>query len=162
MSNEITLTIISGVLILLGIAGTILPFLPGPPLALAGLILYGFAVDFDQVSILVIVIFSILTGLTFLIDLFAPALGARGYKASRWGFLGAILGGFLGIFIFGPVGIILGPLIGGFIGEYISLRNTTQALKVATGAFIGFLVGTVIKLAIVFAIAGYFVYLIVK
>lgn len=154
--------ILAAILILLGIAGAVLPFLPGPPLALAGLIIYGFATDFSKVSITTVIIFTLLTILTLILDVAAPALGAKGYKASRWGIIGAFAGAILGMFVLGPLGIIIGPFVGGFVGEMIANPDSTRALRTAWGAFVGFLVGTVVRLGITFAMAGYFVYALIK
>jgi uncharacterized protein YqgC (DUF456 family) len=160
MTGEIIWTILSGILILLGIAGTILPFLPGAPLALAGLLLYGVVTDFADFSGWMVGIFVCLTVLTFVIDVFGPAIGARRQrKSSRSASMGAVIGAVFGIFILGPVGVLIGPLIGAFAGEFLASRDLDQAARSARGAFFAFLVGTAVKLGIVFAMAGYFIYL---
>lgn len=157
MNYEIIWTIVSAVLILVGAIGTVAPFLPGPPLVLGGLILYGVVTDFENFSGWVLGVFIILTILTFVLDFFAPALGVR---SSRKGAIGALLGTVLGVVLLGPIGIVLGPLIGAFIGELLATRNTQTAAHAAWRAFLAFLIGTAIKLGVVFAIAGYFIYLV--
>jgi len=151
------MVILAAALILLGIAGAVLPFLPGPPLALAGLIIYGVATDFRAVSVTAIVVFSLFTILTLILDVVAPALGAKGYKASRAGVIGAFAGAVFGMFVLGPLGVILGPFFGGFIGEMMSNANAHRVWRAAWGAFVGFLLGTVVRLGITLAMAGYFV-----
>src|SRR3989344_7635855 len=152
MTSEIIWTIVSGLLILSGIVGTILPFLPGAPLTLAGLLVYGLVTNFADFSGWMIGIFVALTLLTFLIDVFAPALGAGNKtKSSRYASVGAIIGAVLGIFILGPIGVLVGPLLGAFAGEFIVSRDFDQAAKSARGAFLAFLIGTAVKLGIVFA-----------
>jgi len=126
-------TIISALLILIGIVGTVAPLLPGLPLAM-----------------------------TFLIDFFGPALGAAGRKASRYGTIGAVVGTIFGIFVFGPLGIVIGPLIGAFLAEYFVSKNFETAMQVTRRVFVAFVVGTAVKLGIVFSMAGYFVYLLLK
>ncbi len=158
MPQELLLTIISGLLLLTGLLGAILPLLPGPPLSLAGLVLYGLATHFTRISVTAVIIFSVLTALTLLLDILAPALGAKGYKASRGGTWGAILGAVFGLLVLGPAGIIFGPLLGAFLGEYLAVRNSEQALGAAWGAFLGFLLGTAVRLGVSVAMAGYFVY----
>ncbi|OGE83905.1 MAG: hypothetical protein A3B10_02140 [Candidatus Doudnabacteria bacterium RIFCSPLOWO2_01_FULL_44_21] len=155
--NEIILILISSFLILVGLVGTILPFLPGPPLSLAGLILYGWFTKFETVSILAVVIFSILTLFTFLFDIFAPALAAKGYRSSKYGAWGAVIGVLLGIVVLGPIGAFLGPFLGAFVGEFIAQRNHQVALRAAWGAFVGILIGTIFKLTITLAMLGYFI-----
>ena len=155
-------TIISALLILIGIVGTVAPLLPGLPLALAGLLLYGYMTDFANFSGWMIVVFVVLTVMTFLIDFFGPALGAAGRKASRYGTIGAVVGTIFGIFVFGPLGIVIGPLIGAFLAEYFVSKNFETAMQVTRRVFVAFVVGTAVKLGIVFSMAGYFVYLLLK
>ena len=152
-------TILSAILVLLGIVGTIVPFLPGAPVALAGLLLYGYITDFAGFSGWAVAVFIVLTLFTFFIDVFGPAFGATARRASRYASVGAVLGAILGIFVLGPAGIILGPLLGAFIAELVVSKNLETAIKVTRSVFIAFVVGTAVKLGIVFAMAGYFIYL---
>lgn len=156
------MTVLAGVLILLGIAGAVLPFLPGPPLAFAGLLIYGFATDFEPMSATVLVVFGFLILLTLALDVVAPAIGAKGYKASRWGIIGSFVGAIFGIFVMGPLGIILGPFVGGFVGEFLHLPDSKRALRTAWGSFVGFLMGTLVRLGVTLGMAGYFVYALIK
>lgn len=156
------LIFLSGLLIFLGIVGAILPFLPGPPLGLVGLIIYGFASNFSAVNIKTIVVFALLTLASVILDFIAPALGAKGYKASKWGMMGAFIGGVLGVIFTGPAGLIIGPFLGGFVGEFLKASSAERALKTAWGAFVGFLVGTLFRFAVTLAMAGYFIYALVK
>lgn len=156
MFNEFGLIILSSLLILAGIAGAVIPLLPGPPLALAGLIVYGLFTDFQDISRIVIIIFAVLTVLTMLVDIFAPMLGAKGYKSTKYGTWGALLGAILGLLLLGPLGVFIGPFIGGFIGEYWAIPSTERALKTSWGVFIGILVGTLFKFMVSIAMAVYF------
>ncbi len=162
MTSEILLTVASAALIFLGIIGTALPFLPGPPLAFAGILLYGFAIGFSNLSATALIVFALLTVFTFILDFLAPGLGAKGFKASKYGFWGTLFGTFAGVILFGPMGIFLGPFLGAFLGELYAKKTAPVAVRTAWGAFVGFLVGTVIKLVIVFAMAGYFGYLLFR
>jgi hypothetical protein len=159
---EILLIIISGIVILVGLAGTVLPFLPGPPLALAGLLLYGFVSNFETMSVSWIIALSVLTLLTFILDVFGPALVARGYKASAYGSWGAVIGAVLGVFVLGPIGIVLGPIVGAFLGEIIHGTTHRQAFRAAVGAFVGVLVGTLFKIIVTLMILVYFVISIIR
>src|SRR3989344_6635072 len=132
MNYDILWTIVSGILILVGIVGTVAPFLPGPPLVLGGLILYGVARLFETFSGWAIAFFLVLTILTFAMDFFAPALGVR---SSKKGALGAILGTVFGVVLLGPLGIIFGPLIGAFVGEFLTSYDTHKAAEAAWRAF---------------------------
>lgn len=157
-TREISIAFLSALLIVLGGAGSVLPVLPGPPLSFAGLWLYAWQTGYERISPLTLAIFGGLTILTFIIDLIAPALGARGYKASSYGVYGSMIGAFLGIFVLGPIGLILGPFIGGFAGELLYAKNMDNAWRVAIGSFMGFVIGSLFKIAVVVAMFGYFIY----
>ncbi len=155
---DVLITIVSGLMIVIGFIGSVLPVLPGPPLSYAGLFVYAWWTGFDRIGWIPLVIFGALTVLTLVVDVISPALGAKGYKASKYGAWGSIIGAFMGMFVLGPIGIILGPFLGAFIGEYIHAQNHERALRVAWGAFVGFLIGSAFRLAVVVAMFGYFIY----
>jgi len=121
------------------------------------LFLYAWFTDYEKITPLVLIIFGILLLLTIIVDVAAPALGAKGYKSSRYGVIGSILGAFLGMF-FLPIGIIVGPFVGGFVGEYFFGRNLEHATRVAWGSFVGLLIGSLFKLAVIAGMFVYFVY----
>lgn len=142
---DIFLAVLSGVLIIVGVVGSVLPVLPGPPIAWIGLMALYFSkyADFSvSFMVLMAVIMVVVTALDFLI----PAWGTKKFGGSKAGVTGSAVGLILGLF-FGPLGIILGPFVGAFLGELIA--NGTElkpALKSATGSFIGFLISTGLKL----------------
>lgn len=158
--NHAILAIVSGLIILFGIVGSIAPFLPGPPLAWIGLLIYAGFTKFEYASVTGVAILGILTLINILFNIFAPAMAAKGYKASKQSAWGAIIGGVVGIFILGPftgpIGIFIGPFLGAFIGEYIAVADTDKAWKAARAALIGMLVGAVFQIAISVAIFAYF------
>lgn len=154
--NEAVLAVISGFLIVLGTLGAVLPFLPGLPLALVGLGLYAWFTD--EISIWGLVVFAILTLLTIVVDVLAPAIAAKGRKASRMGVAGAIIGGILGIFLLGPIGILLGPFVGAFIGESMNAASGEHALRVAVASLFGLVIGSVFKLIVG---TGMFIYFLI-
>ncbi len=142
--NHITVALITGALILIGTAGAVLPAIPGLGVALAGLIFYawfGNAISWWSVAV-----FAILTGLTMVVDLLAPAIAAKGKKASKQGLIGAVIGGILGTIVLGPIGILLGPFVGAFIGEMMNAANTEHAVRVAFSAMFGLVIGTGFKI----------------
>lgn len=142
---DIFLAILSGILIGVGVVGSVLPVLPGPPIAWVGLLVLYFTKYADfSVSFMVITaaIMIVVTALDFLI----PAWGTKKFGGSKAGVTGSAVGLVVGLF-FGPLGIVLGPFAGAFLGEIIA--NGTEfklALKSATGSFIGFLLSTGLKL----------------
>jgi len=99
---------------------------------------------------------AVLLGLTYVVDAIASALGVKRVGASRLAMWGAVLGTVVGVF-FGIAGILLGPFIGAVVGELIARRDVMQAGKAGVAAWIGFIVGTLGKLAIMFTMVGVFV-----
>lgn len=159
--DNLIVTIICGFLIALGTLGSVLPLLPGLPVAYGGLLLYfwlGSATDISTGDIWGIIIFGVLTLSTILVDVFAPALAAKGKKASKFGVIGAILGAIFGIFVMGPVGILLGPFLGAFIGEVMNAAKTEHALRVAFASMLGLVIGSVFKLIVGVSMFVYFLF----
>lgn len=142
----------------LGFAGVFLPFLPGAPIAWLGIFLYGYFTGFETISLTTILIFLGLVILTIVLDLIAPTLGAKSYKASRYGIFGSFLGLLVGTFALGPIGIIIGPFAGAFLGELLGKKEPEQALKSSLGTVIGFLAGALIKTIVIFIMFGFLLY----
>jgi hypothetical protein len=153
----VLLAILCAVLMLVGLAGVVLPFLPGIPLAWLGLFIYAIGTGFERVSIPVVVVFSVLTVLTLALDFIAPMLGAKRYRASRLGVLGAFLGFVIGVITSGPLGIILGPFLGALAGELLASRKPSHAFRSALGAFLGFMAGSLVKIVVILVMMGFFV-----
>jgi len=138
-----------------GLAGTLLPGLPGTPLVFGGLLLAAWADGFQHVGVGTVVILAVVTALAFCVDFISSSLGARGAGASREAVVGAALGTLVGIF-FGFAGIILGPFIGAVVGEYLARRNLGQAGRVGVATWIGFILGIGVKLMLAFTMVGIF------
>ena len=148
------------VLMLVGLAGTILPALPGTPLVFAGMLLAAWASDFEKVGGWTLGLLGALTALSFAIDFLATAMGAKRVGASRYALIGAVVGTFAGLAL-GLVGVFIGPFLGALAGELLHLRglgrdDMGQAARVGFGTWMGILVGTVLKLGLVFAMLGIF------
>lgn len=144
------------VLVLVGLAGTILPALPGLPLIFVGMLLGAWAGDFEHIGIPVLVVLGVLTLFSLVIDFWATALGARRVGASRMAVAGAVIGTFVGIF-FGFIGLFAGPFIGALAGELLHGRKVGHATRVGFGTWLGVAFGTVLKLALAFTMIGLFV-----
>lgn len=145
------------ILILVGIAGVILPALPGLPLVFAGMLLAAWAGDFQQIGWVTLVVLGLLTLLSVGVDFFATLIGAKRVGASKKALLGAVLGTFAGLF-FGPIGLFAGPFVGALLGELWHGREIGQAAKVGLGTWLGILLGTVLKLGLAFAMLGLFAF----
>jgi hypothetical protein len=145
------------ILVLVGIAGVILPALPGLPLVFAGMLLAAWAGDFQQIGWVTLVVLGLLTLLSVGVDFFATMVGAKRVGASRKALLGAVLGTLAGLF-FGPIGLFAGPFVGALLGELWHGREIGQAAKVGLGTWLGILLGTVLKLGLAFAMLGLFAF----
>jgi len=151
---------------LAGVAGTVLPVLPGTLLVLAGLFLGAWIDGFERVSGATMGLIALLAVLGFATDYVAALLGAKKVGASRWALIGAALGTVVGL-LAGFVGVLVLPFVGAVAGEWYALRRTPpaagrpgtarRALDVGVATWIGLLVGTAVKLALAFAMVGVFV-----
>ena len=149
--------VLAVVVVVAGLAGTIIPALPGVPLVFVGLLIVAWAGDFSSVGWPTVGVLAVLTLAGWLIDLVAGALGARYLGASKRSFWGATIGAVVGLF-FGLPGIILGPFIGAVVGELSGGRTITQSGRAGLGAWIGMVVATAAKLAIAFLMIGIVVF----
>jgi len=157
MIGEILLITFSFLLVLAGILGVILPFLPGVPLAWLGMLIFAYVTEFAIITWGTLLFFLGFTVLTLLLDILAPMLGAKKYNASRYGLIGAGAGVILGIMVFGPIGIVIGPFLGALAGEMVSGKLFDDAVRAAIGALLGILAGSAIKLALVIVMLGFLI-----
>jgi uncharacterized protein len=149
------LWVLAVVCIAAGVAGTVLPALPGAPLVFVGLLLAAWADGFQKVGWFPLVLVGLLTVATLAVDLLATSLGAKRVGASWLALAGAAVGTVVGIFL-GLPGLIFGPFVGAFAGEYLARRNWRQAGKVGFGTWLGLVLGTAAKIALVFTMLGIF------
>jgi hypothetical protein len=155
MSADALWYVLAAILVLVGLAGSVLPALPGVPLVFAGLLLAAWAGGFEQVGALPLVVLGLLTLLSFVIDLAATAMGAKRVGATKFAVLGAALGTLAGLFL-GIPGLVLGPFVGAVAGELLSHGQVQQATRAGIATWIGLLFGTLAKLALVFTMLGLF------
>ncbi len=133
------------VFIILGLAGCVLPVIPGPPLSYIALLLLHFTSG-SQFSERFLITWAVLTIIVVLLDYLVPLWGTKAFGGSKQGMWGSLIGLFAGMFFFPPFGIIIGPFLGAFIGELSTGKEAGMALKSGFGSFVGFLAGIVIKL----------------
>jgi uncharacterized protein YqgC (DUF456 family) len=147
------------VLVLLGVAGCVLPALPGPPLAWVGLFVVWAARGFEPRAMGEAVPWILLgaTVLVTAIDVLLPFVGAKRYGATKAGMWGSVVGMLAGMIWFPPFGLIVGTLVGAFAGEWIRGRASGESAKAAWGVFVGTMVGIGLKLAVCGAIAWFVV-----
>ena len=143
------------VLMLVGLAGCILPFLPGPPLCYAALLIQQLQSSPPYSSDFLLTWAAITVGVTAL-DYVIPLYGTKRFGGTKYGMWGCVIGLIGGIFL-PPFGLIIGPFIGAFAGEMIGNAKSDQAFRAALGSFLGFLFGTLLKLIACFVMGWYFI-----
>ena len=149
--------IVVAVLLLLGLAGTIVPFLPGTPLIVAGALVHAIAFDWTPITPLRLGVLAALAVLGYLLHYAAGALGARHAGGSRWAVAGAIGGGLVGVFL-GIPGLLLGPPIGAIAGELLRGGDLPTSVRTGIAAFLGMLAGAVANFAIGVTMVSLFVW----
>ena len=137
---DVILIIISALCMIAGLAGCVLPFLPGPPIAYLGLVFLHFT-DKVHYTPTQLIIWLLIVAVVQVLDYFTPMLGSKYSGGSKWGNWGCIIG-------------TLGPFLGAVIGELLGNKEFSQALKSGVGSLIGFILGTLLK----FVVCGYFCY----
>jgi hypothetical protein len=147
---------LAAALVLVGLAGTLLPALPGVPFVLIGLGVAAWIGDFQQVGWAVLAGLAVLTLVASGVDVLGTLLGAKRVGASPLALAGAAVGTVAGLFA-GLIGVLVGPFLGAVAGELIARRRLDQAAKVGLGTWLGLLVATVAKLGIAFTMVGIFV-----
>jgi uncharacterized protein len=146
---------VSAALVLTGLAGTVLPILPGTLLVWAGILLGAWIDDFARVSVGTVVVISVLAVLAWGLDFVAGLMGAKRAGASKQALIGAALGTVIGL-LMGLVGVLFMPLVGAAAGEYWAQRNQTRAIKVGVATWVGLMLGMLAKVVLSFVMAGIF------
>ncbi len=156
---DIALLVLGFILMLVGILGSFLPVLPGPPVSWLGLLLLYLtkAVPDDWWMLGITLFFALLITV---MDYVIPAMGTKKFGGSKAGMLGTVIGLLVAIFfpILGPFGIIIWPFVGALVGELINKADQKTALKAAFGSFLGFLTGTFMKFLIGVIYFGIFIW----
>lgn len=143
------------VLVLIGLAGIVVPALPGTVLIFAGLLLAAWADGFIRVGAATLVGLGVMTVLSYFVDLVTMALGMARLGATNRALVGAAIGAAVGVF-FGLPGLLVGSFLGAVAGELSASRNLARAGRAGLAAWVGFLVGTVAKIALAVAMVGIF------
>ena len=149
------LWIIGAICTAAGLAGLMLPIMPGAPLLFLGLLLGAWAEEFRYIGVGTLLVLAGMAALTYVVEFAASMLGVKKYGGSRRAMAGAVLGGIAGLFL-GIPGILLGPFVGAVIGELSLQRSLDQAGRAGFGTVVGLAVGLAGKLAIGIAMIGLF------
>ena len=145
---DILIMVLAIILMVGGIAGCVLPILPGAPLAYAGLLLLHFT-DLAHFSTAQLIVWLIVVVVLQVVDYITPLLGSKYSGGTSFGNRGCVAGTLLGLF-FMPWGIILGPFLGAVTGEMMGGSDFPHAVRAGIGTLIGFLLGTLLKVIVCF------------
>ena len=143
------------ILIIIGIIGSILPLIPGPPIAYAGLLIQQLRPD-GPFTTQFLIIWALIVVVIVLLDYLIPIWGTKKFGGTKYGAWGCTIG-FILAFWMGPWGVIIGPFIGAFVGEMIANPDSGKAFKSALGSFVGFLLGSFLKIVACFMMLYYLV-----
>ncbi len=155
-TGDIIITVIGSLLVIVGIVGSVLPVLPGQVFSWVALLLLRFTSEPSFTTRFLVIWALITAGVTFL-DYVVPMWGTKKFGGTKAGVWGAGIGVIAGIFLFPPVGLIVGPFLGAVTGELINGAKGNDALKAGLGSFLGFVAGTLMKLVISVIMGYYFV-----
>ena len=145
---EIVLIIISFLFVILGIVGSFIPIIPSPISGWLGLLILH-QISFLEAQYYFLAITFAIAISVFILDYFIPSIGAKKFGGSNAGVIGSTIGLVIGIFLFGPIGILFGSFFGALIGELtVNINNMRIALLAAIGTLIGYLGGVLLKLSV--------------
>ena len=142
---------------LVGIAGCVLPILPGPVLIFLGLLILALLKDFfPPLTPILMIVMAILTVIVTIGDYMIPLWGAKKYGTSKWGIWGSVAGMAIGL-LFSPFGMLLGAVIGAVAVEWLVQKEKGKAFKAGWGVIVGSLLGAVLKLGVSGMMVYYFI-----
>lgn len=154
---DYALLLISFLLMLVGILGSFLPVLPGPPISWVGLLLL-YLTQAVPMNYMILTITFIVAFIVAILDYVIPAQGTKRFGGSKYGIWGTNIGLVVGLLAPIPLGFIIGPFLGAFVGELMNdATDSKKALKAATGSIIGFLASTFMKFVVAIVFFGLYI-----
>jgi len=149
--------ILVAALLIAGLAGSLLPLVPGTPLILAAALLHALVTDFSPIGAGRLLMLAALAALAYVLDYVAGAAGAKKFGGSVWALVGALVGAVFGLF-FGPPGLLIGPVVGAVAGELLKSGEVEHSLKAGFGALVGMAVALLARVALAFTMVGLFLW----
>lgn len=149
--------VVVGLLMVVGLAGTVLPYVPGTPLILVGILIYAFATDFRTIGFPRLVFLTAVAILASILAYAGAAVGAKRAGGSAWAVAGALVGGLIGL-AFAPPGLFVGPLVGAIGAEWIRTGRFRGSAKAGVGALAGVVAGAVLHFAFALVMVGLFLF----
>ena len=149
--------ILVAALLIAGLAGSLLPLLPGTPLILAAALLHGLVTDFSPIGAGRLLMLAALAALAYVLDYVAGAVGTKKFGGSAWAVVGALVGAVVGLF-FGPPGLLIGPVVGAVAGEMLKSGEVEHSLKAGFGALVGMAIALLARFALAFTMVGLFLW----
>lgn len=153
---DFVLIALAVILLLAGIIGCVVPLIPGPPLSYAAILLLQFS-SHSPFSEEFLVMWGAITIAVTILDYWVPVYGTKKLGGTKTGVRGAAIGLVIGIFFYPPLGIVVGPFLGALLGEIIAGQQFSRAVRSAMGSFIGFITGTLMKLAVSVVLSYHFI-----
>ncbi len=145
--TQIIALVVTTLLFLVGLFGTLFPIIPGAPIIWLGMLVYGFIAGFENLGLVFFLVQGLLALTVMGVDYLFAAMGTRYFGGKKAALVGAAAGLMIGLLFF-PIGLLIGPFLGAVIADLIFRRHTGQALKAGVGASLGFWSALPIKLAI--------------
>ncbi|MDP3964325.1 MAG: DUF456 family protein [bacterium] len=152
------LVVVTALLMVIGFLGTIFPSLPGLPLLWSVVVIYGITTEFEKIDANFLILTTLLIILVFLLDLIASLRGTRKLEISFWGVAGALAGGIIGAGFNTPAVLVILPIVGAVIGELVSGRDAIYKIETENYHLVGFVGGTIVKVAVGIMIIGLFLW----
>ncbi len=154
---EILAILIGSLLMLLGLIGSVLPILPGPPLSFIGLFLLALVKNFSPpLTPARVLLLGIVTILMVAMDYVLPLLGAKRYGSSKWGVWGSVLGMLIGMFL-SPLAVLLGSFFGAVVAEWLAGKTKGESFRAGWGVMVGTLFATIVRLGFCGLMIYYFI-----
>ena len=145
---DVVVLVITSLMVLVGLIGTVLPVIPGTILIFAGALLYALVDGFQVIGWPTLVVLGVLTAVATTADLWASSIGAKIGGASVWSVVIGLLAGLVGFVVFSLPGAIIGAILGVLLTEIVRVGDWRQALKAGSGWVVGWILSTVVQLGI--------------